>query len=180
MAATRAFRIAVLPGDGIGPEVMTACTSVLRSLAAEFAGFDLQLAELEAGAELYSRTGVALPEETFDQVCRADAILFGAMGLPDVRASDGREIVPQLELRERLELFAGVRPLRPVPGLPLPLADPRARDLDVVLVREVPDLNRSVLQHLDEPDIDQGDQRMREVETSNDTPAHALDLAQFA
>jgi len=136
MSASSSFRVAVLPGDGIGPEVIGVCHPVLRSLAAEFRGFDLELVELEAGAELYSRTRVALPEETFDEVARADAVLFGAMGLPDVRTDDGREIAPQLDLRERLELYAGVRPLRAVPGLPLPLADPRARDLDVVLIRE--------------------------------------------
>ena len=67
---------------------------------------------------------------------RADAILFGSMGLPDVRYPDGTEIAPQLDLRKHLELYAGVRPIRAIPGVPLPLADPRARDIDFVLVRE--------------------------------------------
>ncbi len=136
MPAAPVFRVAVLSGDGIGPEVMNVCLSALRSLSTQFRGFDLQFSELEAGAELYARTRVALPDETFAEAARADTILFGAMGLPHVRTDDGREIAPQLDLRERLELFAGVRPLRAVPGLPLPLADPRARDLDVVLIRE--------------------------------------------
>lgn len=63
-------------------------------------------------------------------------ILFGAMGLPHVRISDGREIAPQLDLRERLHLYAGVRSVKAIAGLPLPLADPRALEVDFVLVRE--------------------------------------------
>jgi 3-isopropylmalate dehydrogenase len=66
----------------------------------------------------------------------ADAILLGAMGLPDVRYRDGTEITPQIDLRERLGLYAGVRPIRVLNGAPTPLADPRARAIDCVLVRE--------------------------------------------
>ncbi|MCY4085919.1 MAG: isocitrate/isopropylmalate family dehydrogenase [Actinomycetia bacterium] len=58
------------------------------------------------------------------------------MGLPHVRISDGREIAPQLDLRERLHLYAGVRSVKAIAGLPLPLADPRALEVDFVLVRE--------------------------------------------
>jgi 3-isopropylmalate dehydrogenase len=66
----------------------------------------------------------------------ADAILLGAMGLPDVRYPNGTEVTPQIELRERFELYAGVRPIKLVPGAPTPLADPRARTIDCVIVRE--------------------------------------------
>jgi isocitrate/isopropylmalate dehydrogenase len=66
----------------------------------------------------------------------ADAILLGAMGLPHVRYKDGTEISPQLDLREHLELYAGVRPIRPLKGLASRLADPRAAEIDLVLVRE--------------------------------------------
>ena len=66
----------------------------------------------------------------------ADAILFGAMGWPEIRYHDGTEIAPQLGLRISRELYAGVRPARAIPGLRLPLADPRARDIDLVVVRE--------------------------------------------
>jgi 3-isopropylmalate dehydrogenase len=66
----------------------------------------------------------------------ADAVLFGAMGLPHVRYADGTEIAPQLNLRDELDLYAGVRPIRAIPGVPLPLADPRAATIDLVIVRE--------------------------------------------
>jgi 3-isopropylmalate dehydrogenase len=69
--------------------------------------------------------------------CRsADAILLAAMGLPSVRLPDGTEISPQIDLRFQLQLYAGVRPVRTMPGLPQVLADPRAAALDFVLIRE--------------------------------------------
>jgi 3-isopropylmalate dehydrogenase len=58
------------------------------------------------------------------------------MGLPDVRYPNGTEVLPQIEFRERLDLYAGVRPIRVLPGAPTPLADPRARRVDCVLIRE--------------------------------------------
>jgi 3-isopropylmalate dehydrogenase len=78
----------------------------------------------------------ALPEETLAACERADAILFGAGGWPEVRYPDGTEVAPQLELRNHLQLYAGVRPIRPLRGLPGPLASPRAAEIDLVLVRE--------------------------------------------
>ncbi|BCX17136.1 MAG: 3-isopropylmalate dehydrogenase [Geminicoccaceae bacterium] len=128
--------IAVMAGDGIGPEVMEAALDVLEAAERRIGGFRLVFTLLEAGAEAYRRTGVAMSEEVFARAAAADAILFGAMGLPEVRLPDGREIAPQLDLRERLGLFAGVRPVRLLPGVPSPLADPRARDVDLVILRE--------------------------------------------
>ena len=136
MSNTTDFNIAVLPGDGIGTEVTAACLEVLGHLERQSGGFKLDTTHLEAGAALYARTGVSLPEEVMEETRRADAVLFGAMGLPDVRGPDGREIAPQLEFRERFELFAGLRPVRTMPGLPLPLADERAGGIDLMLIRE--------------------------------------------
>lgn len=132
----KAFRIAVMAGDGIGPEVMAPCVDLLDRVTAQIGGFDLSFEWLECGAAHYRETGAALPDEVFAAAQQADAILLGAMGLPSVRYPDGREIGPQLDLRERLELFAGVRPVRTYPGLPVPLSDARAQTLDFVLIRE--------------------------------------------
>ncbi len=132
----REFRIAVFPGDGIGREVMAPCLELLDRVAGRVGGFRLEFASFEAGAGLYRDTGVALPADALAAAERADAILLGAMGLPNVRYPNGTEVTPQIELRERFHLYAGVRPVRVLPGVPIPLADPRARRIDCVLVRE--------------------------------------------
>jgi 3-isopropylmalate dehydrogenase len=132
----RTFQIAVLPGDGIGAEVMAPCVRLLQTVSERAPDFRLAFAHYEAGAALYRRTGVALPDETLAGASRADAILLGAMGLPEVRYPDGTEVQPHLDLRDRFHLYAGVRPLRLFAGVPTPLADPRAASIDCVLVRE--------------------------------------------
>ncbi len=125
----------MLPGDGIGVEVIDATLPILEKVQ-KGKGFSLALATHPAGALHYKRTGEALPEASFEAAQRADAILFGAMGWPEIRYPDGTEIAPQLDLRVRLDLYAGVRPARAIAGLPLPLADPRAAQIDLVVVRE--------------------------------------------
>lgn len=130
------FHIAVFPGDGIGPEVMTPCLELLDKVAAGANGFHLQFESLPAGAKHYLESGTALPLESMDRSRKADAILLGAMGLPGVRYSDGTEIAPQLDLRFEMGLFAGVRPVRVLPGLPQVLANPQFNEIDFVLVRE--------------------------------------------
>ena len=129
------YDIAVLPGDGIGREVMAAGLAVLAALEPRIAR-RFHCTHHDAGAQHYLDSGVALPEPTLAAARRADAILFGAMGLPYVRGADGTEIIPQLDIRFALDLYAGVRPIRSWPGLPSPLADPRAAQIDLVLVRE--------------------------------------------
>ena len=136
MTPKKTLRIAVLPGDGIAHEIMPVCLALLADVTAPAESFQLAYDHLEAGAALYQRTGEAFPQEVFDNAARADAILLGAMGLPAVRYADGREIAPQLDLRERLALYAGLRPVRRMPGLPPVLADTRAATLDFVIVRE--------------------------------------------
>ena len=132
----RAFQVAVFPGDGIGPEVMAPCLALLDLVAERVGGFRFEFTTCAAGAGLYRDTGVTLPDDSMAAARSADAILLAAMGLPDVRYPDGTEVAPQLDFRERLGLYAGVRPIRAIPGVPLPLADPRARQIDFALVRE--------------------------------------------
>ena len=130
------FRIAVLPGDGIGLEITKPCEDLLSHVAAKVGGFGLKFETVPAGAGLYRDTGAAFPDSSKKMTERADAILLGAMGLPEVRYPDGTEISPQLDLRFDLDLYTGIRPVRAIPGINLPLADPRASNLDFVLVRE--------------------------------------------
>ena len=130
------FRIAVLPGDGIGTEVIDPCLEVLDAVSAMSGGFRLVYDRVEAGAEYYEKTGQSFEEGGLERCGEADAILLGAMGLPDIRYEDGTEISPQLDLRERYGLYAGERPVIALPGLPLPLADERAARLNFIMVRE--------------------------------------------
>lgn len=95
----RSHRIALLKGDGIGPEVVEATLDVLRR-AGEVCGIDLQFQEYEAGAGYYRRTGDSISSATMEAIGQADAVLLGAMGLPDVRKPDGTEIAPQIDIRE--------------------------------------------------------------------------------
>ena len=130
-----AFRIAVMPGEGIGVEVMAAALAVLDAVEARF-GLAFGRDEIPGGAHHYRDTGAILPPDGMARAGQADAILFGAMGWPDIRYPDGTEPIPQLDLRMALDLYAGVRPIRWFPGLPRILADERARGIDFVLVRE--------------------------------------------
>jgi 3-isopropylmalate dehydrogenase len=109
------YDIAVLPGDGIGVEVTHAALEVLRALEPRL-GRRFAIVIHPAGAQHYLDTGDALPKATLDACRRAHAILFGAMGLPHVRGKDGTEIIPQLDIRFALDLYAGVRPIRTWPG----------------------------------------------------------------
>ena len=104
-----AFDIALMPGDGIGKEI-TQSSFDLVSRTASDQGLKVIGTNIEAGADLYRRTGEGFPEENFARAARADAIYLAAMGLPDVRYPDGTEIGPQHDLRKHLELYAGVRP----------------------------------------------------------------------
>ncbi len=128
------YRIAVLPGDGIGPEVMAEALKILRAVEAAFPGLTIECKEYGTGAQCYQETGTDLPPETLEACRTADAILFGAAGLPDIRAPDGTEIAPQLTLRTALGLYAGVRPIKRYAGVPPTLAENPA--IDYVIVRE--------------------------------------------
>jgi len=130
------YQIAVVPGDGIGPEVTDAALDVLR---AAFGGeLPLAFTEYPAGAELYRRTGESFPDATF-QACRdADAVLHGAAGIPGVVHPDGTEagLDFTLRLRFELDLFANIRPVRLYAGVRSPLAGVEAGQIDYVILRE--------------------------------------------
>ncbi|MEM6621930.1 MAG: isocitrate/isopropylmalate family dehydrogenase [Pseudomonadota bacterium] len=130
------FHIAVMAGDGIGPEITAPCLPLIEKAAARVGGLGFRFTNCPGGAAYYRDQGVSMPEATRKTAGEADAILLAAMGLPSVRQPDGREIAPQLELRFEYGLFAGVRPVRPIPGVRPTLADPRAHDVDYVIVRE--------------------------------------------
>lgn len=134
--STNQFHICVLPGDGIGIEIMEPCMRILHTACERVGGISLAGEEAPAGAACYQSVGTALPADTLDLARRADAILLGAMGDPSIRYPDGTEIAPQIDLRIELDLYAGVRPARSVKGVPGPLSDPRGQKLDFVLIRE--------------------------------------------
>jgi 3-isopropylmalate dehydrogenase len=115
---------------------MQPCIALLEAVTRQVGGLALRVASFDAGADLYRRTGEALPAVALRGAEAADAILLGAMGLPDVRYPDGTEVAPHLDFRDRFELYAGVRPVRVLAGAPTPLADPRAARIDCVLIRE--------------------------------------------
>lgn len=133
---TNEFRIAVFAGDGIGHEITPPCVRLVQRAIEKVGGIVLRPVELAAGAGSYVATGEALPKQALAEARKADAILLAAMGDPAVRYPDGTEMVPQIDLRMELGLYAGVRPVRSIPGVAGPLADPRASALDFIIVRE--------------------------------------------
>jgi 3-isopropylmalate dehydrogenase len=136
MSANDAFHIAVLPGDGIGPEVMVPAFEVLRKVENTTPGLKFRFEEAAAGAGFYREHGKSMPENTVKLCEQADAILLGACGLPSVRYPDNTEIMPQVELRFIFDLYAGVRPCRLVPGVPSPIVGAADHGIDLVLIRE--------------------------------------------
>ena len=135
MSAGNALHIAVLPGDGIGPEVMAPALEIRRKVEAK-AGLAFRFTEAPAGANNYLATGKSISDETLQLCAEADAILLGACGLPSVRYPDNTEIAPQIELRFHFDLYAGVRPARLIPGVPSPIVGADARGIDLVVIRE--------------------------------------------
>jgi 3-isopropylmalate dehydrogenase len=136
MSANSAFHIAVLPGDGIGIEVMAPALEALKKLEATTPGLDFRFTEAAAGAGHYRETGRSMPDSTIRLCEQADAILLGACGLPSVRYPDNTEIMPQVELRFIFDLYAGVRPARLIPGVPSPIVGAHEHGIDFVLIRE--------------------------------------------
>jgi 3-isopropylmalate dehydrogenase len=128
--------IAVLPGDGIGPEVVRAAVDVLRTVRP-----DCEFVPCEVGAAPLVKNGTALPKETLDVCERAAAILFGAVGGLEF---DGKPLEERpewalLQLRKHFELYANVRPVRVFPGLEnaSSLKPDLVSDLDLIVLREL-------------------------------------------
>jgi 3-isopropylmalate dehydrogenase len=132
----RKFEIAVLGGDGIGPEVVAEGVALLEALEQQLTGVHFNCTPYGVGAGEYLRSGNPLPEEAFARCREADATLLGAMGLPDVRWPNGVEMAPQLDLRERLDLYCGLRPVRLYHPSDSPLRPEVAGEIDLLLVRE--------------------------------------------
>ncbi|MBI1788062.1 MAG: isocitrate/isopropylmalate dehydrogenase family protein [Acidobacteria bacterium] len=146
------FEIAVLPGDGIGPDVIGEAVRVLDAAAPGL----LRLTEHAAGAAEYLRSGSPLPEATLAACRSADAILLGAMGIPHVRWPDGTEMTPQIDLREILDLYSGVRPCKLYHAADTPLKNYAAGSIDLVLVRENTEglfFGRKEPRRLDAPEV---------------------------
>lgn len=130
------LRIALMPGDGIGPEVTDAAVQVLQTLESQSDDLVLQLETLSVGAGEYLRSGDPLPSDTLERAKACDAILLGAMGLPDVRWPNGTEMAPQIDIREQLDLYQGIRPVHLYHDALTPLRDRRAGEIDLVIYRE--------------------------------------------
>ncbi|WP_245943847.1 isocitrate/isopropylmalate dehydrogenase family protein [Acuticoccus kandeliae] len=131
-----ALRIATLKGDGIGVDVTDAMIAVLAAVETRIGGFHLEFEEYAVGAGYYKETGKDISPEADKAVGELDAIYVGAIGMPNIRHPDGTEIAPHLRLRERFQLYAGVRPVKAYPNTPCRLADPRAAKIDLVVLRE--------------------------------------------
>jgi 3-isopropylmalate dehydrogenase len=131
------LRVASLPGDGIGREIVPAALAVVGRLQAGLGGFVLEIEErLDCGASYYQARGEDCSVAAFEAARAADAIFLGAMGLPSVRLPGGTEIAPHLRMREAFGLYAGVRPVKAFPNTPRRLADARAAGIDLVVLRE--------------------------------------------
>jgi len=125
------LRIAVLPGDGIGPDVIAEGVKALRATRVP-----CTLEEFSVGAGEFLKSGDPLPPATLDRVRAFDAILLGAMGLPNVRWPSGLEMTPQIDLRERLDLYGGLRPIRLYHPEHSPLKGYKAGEIDFLILRE--------------------------------------------
>jgi len=130
------YEIAVLGGDGIGPEITRLAIDVVNAAIERAGGFELEYTTVDASVRQWQRTGSAMTSEQFETCRDAHAILFGAIGLPGVLHPDGTEVSGDVMfgLRFGLDLFAGLRPVKTYPGVPSLLA--RGEGIDYVVVRE--------------------------------------------
>jgi tartrate dehydrogenase/decarboxylase / D-malate dehydrogenase len=130
----RKHRIAVIPGDGIGHEVVPQGVGVLERVGRLY-GIEFVWDELDWSCELFVRTGRMMPEDGLDRIRNHDAIFLGAVGYPNVpdHVSLWGLLIP---IRRTFEQYANVRPVRLMPGVQSPLSGRGTRDIDFVIVRE--------------------------------------------
>jgi 3-isopropylmalate dehydrogenase len=130
----KTYKIAVIGGDGTGPEVTVEAVKVMDAAAAKF-GFKIEKADYDFGGERYKRTGEILPDGAIAELKKHDAILLGAIGHPDVKPGI---LEKGLLLRMRFELdqYINLRPVRLYPGVETPLKDKGPKEIDYVVVRE--------------------------------------------
>ena len=131
-----ASRIAVIPGDGIGKEVMPEAMRALAALGERY-GLALEYEHFDwACAEYYLEHGDMLPPDWFDQLKGFDAILFGAVGWPEVVPDHISLWGSLLKFRREFDQYINLRPVRLMPGVPCPLAGKKPGDIDFLVVRE--------------------------------------------
>jgi tartrate dehydrogenase/decarboxylase / D-malate dehydrogenase len=132
----RTYRIAAIPGDGIGQEVLPEGLRALRAAGERF-GFGVDIVPLPfASCDYYLQHGQMMPDDWRDRVDDCDAILFGAVGWPDTVPDHISLWGSILEFRRTYDQYVGLRPVRLMPGVPSPLAGRVAGDIDFVVVRE--------------------------------------------
>jgi 3-isopropylmalate dehydrogenase len=130
----RNYRIAVLPGDGTGPEVVAEGLKVL-SEAASVTGFEYEVETYDFGGDRYLKSGEALPDSALDELRSYDAIYLGAIGHPDVRPGVLEHGI-LLKIRFALDQYINLRPVKLYPGVETPVKDKGPDDIDFVVVRE--------------------------------------------
>ena len=128
----KSYRIASIPGDGIGKEVIAAGVEVLNSLA-EKAGFKFDIESFDWSSERYLRTGAYIPDGGLEKLKTFDAIFFGAVGSPDVPDHISLWGL-RLPICQGFDQYANVRPSRVLPGVASPLAN--GSEIDWVIIRE--------------------------------------------
>ncbi len=130
---TSTFRIAVIAGDGIGPEVVDASLPLIETAVGGDAA--LEWTAFPWGCDFYRATGRMMPEDGLDELRGFDAIFFGAVGRPDVADHISvRELI--LPIRQCFDQYVNLRPMRLLPGIRSPLVDRGPEEIDMVCVRE--------------------------------------------
>jgi 3-isopropylmalate dehydrogenase len=127
-------KIAVIPGDGTGPEVTAEAVKVLKAAAAKF-GIKVELTEFDFGGERYKRTGELLPDSAVEELRKFNAILLGAIGHPDVPPGILEKGI-LLKARFELDQYINLRPVKLFPGVQTPLKDKGPDDIDFFVIRE--------------------------------------------